>query len=124
MVDYKALRKSAENVESADELISLLEKEGIKISPEDAEKYYKALKRGGELGDDELDTVSGGGCYSSDGSLLTTIGYGCSHYEKDEEIGGVDGTCYTCRYWQKENSTGYIFVGASLKCTNPLNRRK
>lgn len=111
-------------LKSAQELRELLGKEGITISEEKAQKYYDAYKAHGEIGDDELDSVSGGGCYTKDGHLLTTVGYGCKFYEKEEDLGGVDGTCYCCKYWHRDNATGFTLVGSPLKCDHPKNIRK
>ena len=53
----------------------------------------------GELSDDELDNVAGGGCYSSGGRLKTTCGHRCKHYVDGPSTFGVKGTCCRCLYW-------------------------
>lgn len=112
------------DVKSAIQLRELLEKEGINISRETAEKYYDACKAEGEVGDDELSSVSGGACYTDDGYLLTTVAYGCKFFERDESMNGVDNTCYCCKYWHRQTGSGFVLVGAPLKCDHPGNRRK
>ena len=52
----------AKSAKSAEELLSLAKENGIEITEEEAGKYYAELHREGELSDDELDNVSGGGC--------------------------------------------------------------
>ena len=47
---------------SVEELIALAETNGFKLSKEKAEEYFESLNKGGELNDDELDSVSGGKC--------------------------------------------------------------
>ena len=54
-----AKAKSAKN---AEELLALAKAEGIALTEEEAAKYFADLHKEGELSDDELDNVSGGGC--------------------------------------------------------------
>ncbi len=60
----------AKQAKSAEELISLAEKENITLSKDDADALFSRLNSSGSLKDDELESVSGGGCgsSSSDGS--------------------------------------------------------
>ena len=51
--------KTAENFE---ELMEIAKKNGIEMTTGDAKAYYEKLNKVGELSDDELDNVSGGGC--------------------------------------------------------------
>ena len=55
--------------------------------------------KSGELTDDELDNVAGGGCYSNSGRLKTTSGYKCRHYQDGPSTYGTRGTCCRCKYW-------------------------
>ena len=52
----------AKTAKSAEELLALAKAEGIALSKEEATKYFADLHKEGELSDDELDNVSGGGC--------------------------------------------------------------
>lgn len=57
------LIEKAKNAHSAEELLILAEKENITLTKEQAEEYFARLNPTmGELADDELDAVSGGGC--------------------------------------------------------------
>ena len=59
----KDMIEKARMAESEVELAALAEKEGIELDGEKAEQYFKMLNdHSGEMADDELDNVSGGGC--------------------------------------------------------------
>ena len=62
MFDSKLLEKAKE-AKSADELVALANENGVVLTAKEAEVYYSQLNPvSGELSDDELDNVSGGGC--------------------------------------------------------------
>ena len=52
--------EKAKAAASAEELLGLAAKEGIELTPEDAEKYFAFLSGNCELADDDLAAVSGG----------------------------------------------------------------
>ena len=45
---------------SAEEILALARENGIKLTEEEAAKYFAALHKEGEIADEELDNVSGG----------------------------------------------------------------
>lgn len=47
---------------SAEELLALAKAEGVALTEEEAAKYFAEMHKEGELADDELDNVAGGGC--------------------------------------------------------------
>jgi len=56
-----AKAKQAKNVE---ELLTLAKESGVEMTAEQAQEYYTQLNpKSGELADDELDNVAGGGAY-------------------------------------------------------------
>ncbi len=60
------LLSQIKKAESVEELISFLKKNHIDITPEEASAYFDKLNpKSGEMDDDELDSVSGGGCSKS-----------------------------------------------------------
>lgn len=60
----------AKNCKSIDELMALAAENGIALTDEQAAEYYGKLQPPiGELSDDELDNVAGGGCGSSSGAM-------------------------------------------------------
>ena len=55
--------EAAKAAKSAAELIALANENGVKLTDEEAKTFFEQLNpKCGELDDDELDNVSGGGC--------------------------------------------------------------
>ena len=60
------LLEKAKLAKSAEELIALAKENGAQLSAEEANTYFTKLNsKTGELADDELDNVAGGGCTDS-----------------------------------------------------------
>ena len=75
------LIEKAKSAKTPEELMALAKENGIELTEESAAAYFDRLHpQTGELSDDELDNVAGGGCYSSGGRLKTTCGHKCRHY--------------------------------------------
>lgn len=109
-----------------EELLTLAKENGTELTEAEAASYFEQLHpKTGELSDEELDNVAGGGCYANDGALLTTIGYKCKLYEAaPDRAFGVKGTCHRCRYWDIGNASGNEAFGVPLKCLHPNHYRK
>ena len=122
-----------------EEIMTFAKENGEEISEESAKAYFEQLHpKTGELSDEELDNVAGGGCYSDNGRLETTCGYKCKHYEDGRSTFGVKGTCCRCKYWGVDPNA----ITASLwttvleaimkaveaaeprECFHPANRKK
>ena len=58
----KELLEKAKTAKTAEELLELAKTENIELTENEAEKYFAELHKNGELSDNELDNVSGGGC--------------------------------------------------------------
>ena len=58
----KELSEKAKQAKTAEELLSMAKAEHIELNAEQAAKAFAELKRSGELADEELDHVAGGGC--------------------------------------------------------------
>ncbi len=117
------LLKKAEEAESVDALLSLAKENKIELSKEKAEKIFTRLHNDGELGEDELSSVSGGGC-----SKLSVPKYAIGHYVKinGSRYNDLLGLC-DCKYncWIVK---GYNFdyIGRrqyELACANCGNQR-
>ena len=90
----------ARTAKSPEELLALAKENGIELTEETAKIYFDQLHpKTGELDDDELDNVAGGGCYSQGGRLKTTSGYRCKHFSQGQSSVGLKGTCAQCSYW-------------------------
>ena len=72
------LIEKAKTAKSTEELIALAKENGIELTEDKAEEYFERLNRSGELSDEELDNVSGGGCHTKvNGSKYTVVSSGC-----------------------------------------------
>lgn len=123
------LLEKAKQAKSAEEILALAKQNGMELTEEQAKAYYAQFHpTSGELSDDELDNVAGGGCHSRDGRLVVTNNYSCSNYEKnfkDFEINLIEeypeyaegqgpGWCMSCKHHTVEN-------GLWL-CNHPANK--
>ena len=58
----KELIEKAKTAKSAEELLAMAKAENIELTEEQAAKAFAELSKNGELSDEELDNVAGGGC--------------------------------------------------------------
>ncbi|MGN1100113.1 MAG: hypothetical protein ACI4S9_07175 [Christensenellales bacterium] len=58
----KELLEKAKTAKTVEELLALAKAENIEMSAEQAAKAFAEFNKTGELSDEELDNVSGGGC--------------------------------------------------------------
>ena len=119
--------EKARQANSPEELLALAKENGIELSEDKAKEYFERLNNSGELSDEELDNVSGGGCYYKDGRLVVTAFYLCKRYEckfcgikgyhfcKARNC-GAEPACMECKY--KTNK------GARMLCNHPLNYKR
>ena len=92
------LIERAREMQSPAELAALAEEKGETLSESEAERFYTLLHPPvGELSDDELDNVSGGGCHSRDGRLVVTVAHSCSKFRC--------ASCGNIRFWD-----GRVFI--------------
>ena len=62
----------AKQAKNPEELLALAKENGVELTEESAKAYFNQLNpKTGELSDDELDNVAGGGCQSNNGRLNT-----------------------------------------------------
>lgn len=129
----KELIAKAKETKTVGELLALAKENGVEFTAEEAETYFEQLHpKTGELSDEELDNVAGGGCYAPGGNLLTTIGHGCKYYEEGRKT-GAKGTCCRCKYWGNDPHNkgslwttivdGLMEVIAPRQCYHPANRK-
>ena len=60
----------AKHAKSPEELMALAKENGVELTEESAQAYFNQLNpKTGELADDELDNVAGGGCQKNSGHL-------------------------------------------------------
>ena len=58
----KELLEKARTANSAEELLAMAKAESVELTTEEAVQAFAKLNKNGELSDEELDNVSGGGC--------------------------------------------------------------
>ena len=78
MMNEEMIAKAKE-AKSVEELITLAKENGVELNEEEAKMYFEQLNaKKGELSDDELDVVSGGGCETKvDGKKYTVVSPAC-----------------------------------------------
>ena len=127
--------KAAKNPE---ELKAMAANEGWQMTDEEAASYFEELKeltgekKTGELSDDELDNVSGGGCYKDNRLVVTTFNW-CDEFVCKcggrgrilNELNESDsGTCKRCKKRVKCSHCKYCSYEKGLwLCNNPSKRK-
>ncbi len=128
------LLEKARAAKSPEEIIALAKENDVLLSEEEANAYFEQMNKTGELSDDELDSVAGGGCHSGDGRLVVTSLYSCKDFScvcgagNSVVLRGATQNmhyvctscsrargCDTCKYCSYEN-------GLWL-CSNPANNK-
>ena len=98
----KELIAKAKQAKTPEELMSLAKENSIEMTEESAKAYFEQLHpKTGELTDDELDNVAGGGCHNG-GRLVVSVMHYCDEWRcKDDgsqcDIDGVLVNCNTCK---------------------------
>ena len=125
----KELLAKAKNAKTPEELIALANENGMEMTEESAEAYYDLLHpQNGEISDDELDNVAGGGCHNG-GKLVVPVMHYCDEWRcKDDgsqcDIDGILVNCNTCRVAAYCFSCKYCSYEKGLwLCNNPVNMK-
>ncbi len=126
----EALAK-ARAAKTPDELMTLAKENGEELTEEAAKAYFAQLNpKTGELNDEELDNVSGGGCHTKDGRLVVTAVTTCSGFccKKDDgwRHGNIAGLpyCRTCGATANCSQCKYCTYEKGLwLCNNPERMR-
>ena len=117
----KELLKKAKTAKSAEELLEMAKTEKIELTAEEAAKAFAELNKTGELSDEELDNVAGGGCgdsnksgdtpkYSVGQRGCTCVGPNKVYYVIEEVLPKVDGTYqYRIRYEGNDDWVECVF---------------
>ncbi len=67
----------ARQASSSEEIMKIAEENDIEMCKEEAEMIYKQLHTSGEVSDEELESVAGGGCKGSGGLTIVTSACKC-----------------------------------------------
>lgn len=62
LMELEELMEKARQTNSPEELLALAKENNFPMNEENAKVYFEKLHKTGELSDDELDNVAGGGC--------------------------------------------------------------
>ncbi len=126
------LIESAKKAKSIEELLALAKENGFELSEEEAKAYYEQFHKTGEMSDDELDNVAGGGCYTKDGRMVTTVGNWCNNFVCKKcggnidmgSVSGSDRACGTCGGPVYCNTCKLCTYEKGLwLCNNPYNKK-
>lgn len=113
------LIEKAKEAKTAEEILAIAKENGMEMTEEDAKLYFEQLHPvKGELSDDELDNVSGGGCTTNGGYTTVTSELKCftGQYENNfwrAEYGMYmtnDSNASLRKTWEK-NCTGQYRCG-------------
>ena len=113
--------EKAKTAKSAEELLAMAKAEKVELTEEEAAKAFAELNKTGELSDEELDNVAGGGCgdsnksgdtpkYSVGQRGCTCVGPNKVYYVIEEVLPKVDGTYqYRIRYEGNDDWVECVF---------------
>jgi len=108
MMNEEMITKAKE-AKTVEELIALAKENGVELNEEDAKVYFEQFNaKKGELSDDELDAVAGGGCETKvDGKEYTVVTSPCK--------------CFTGQYLSNFK-IGYTTVETTVRHDNAVLR--
>ena len=131
----KELIAKAKQAKTPEELLCLAKENDEEMTEESAKAYFDLLHpKTGEMSDDELDNVSGGGCRGSDDRMITTLLYDCEHWKcKKDGSSAPTGSpgylrlpkCPKCKCIVRCSNCPYCSYEKGLwLCNHPANRGK
>lgn len=130
MNQNQELIKKVKAAKSPEELKSLAKENNMELTEEEAGAYYAQFHgKNGELSDDELDNVAGGGCHTDDGRLVVSALNLCSVWRCNHDGGecrkdGINSFCYVCNKLAYCNSCKFCSYENGLwLCNNPVRRK-
>ncbi len=120
---HKDLIQKAKNAGSPADIVKLAEENGVEITEESANAYFAQIHKNGELADDELADVAGGGCHHN-GKLVVSALHYCGDWlckecgqhqhndwhghrcdrETSQEKSNMVACCGSCKYCIYEDS--------------------
>ena len=104
----KELLEKAKTAKSAEELLEMAKAQHIELTEEQAAKAFEKLHKTGELSDEELDNVAGGGCGGNAAKgPRNNVG---DWVIVDVNYGGYRPTCKVISVWKSEAPPcGYMY---------------
>ena len=122
------LIEKAKQAKSPEELLTFAKENGTQLTAEEANTYFAKLNpKMGELTDDELDNVAGGGCHTKDGRMVVSAIHYCRGFickKCDCGLSGHETVCKRCRCEACCNGCKYCTYEKGLwLCNNPQNMK-
>lgn len=103
------LLEKARAAGSPEEILAIAKEHAVTLTAEEAQDYFLRHHKTGELSDDELDAVSGGGCSRTVGEQQYTVVTSCT-------------PCFTGQYWHLSNPNSFWYIfgcdGGCGRCGN------
>ncbi len=123
------LISKAKQAKTPEELIDIAKINNVELTAEEAKAYFNQLNKTGELNDDELNDVAGGGCHTKDGRLVVTMyhdcdGFICKNCGKGKKFGLYSNSCeggetlLACEYCKYCTYEKGLWL-----CNNPKNMK-
>ena len=126
----KELIAKAKQAKTPEELLCLAKENDEELTLDSAKAYFELLHpKTGEIADEELDNVAGGGCYKGDRLVVSAMNY-CDEWRcRDDgsqcDIYGVMVYCNTCGIGAFCNTCHYCTYEKGLwLCNNPARTKK
>jgi len=122
----KELIEKAKQAKSAEEILALAKGNGVSMTEEQAKAAYAQFHPvSGEISDDELENVAGGGCHAKDGRLVVSVNYSCPNWKVMMQEDPLTGIPYPISYaYPKCQNCKYRSIEHELwLCNNPANNK-
>ena len=126
----KELIAKAKTAETPEKLLEMAKANGEEMTEESAKAYFELLHpKTGEIADEELDNVAGGGCYKGDRLVVSVMNYcdewRCKTDGSQCDIYGAMVYCNTCGIGAFCNTCHYCTYEKGLwLCNNPARMKK
>ncbi len=118
----------AKECKSPEELLALAKENNIEMTEEEAKAKFAALNSEGELSENELDSVSGGGCESETLSMNRDpeVGEIFTYRVKKDNLFVPMEDCVVCgkHHHTLINREGNVFIGKCCSCGNDVQVSK
>ncbi len=117
------IMEKAKTAKSAEELLALAKENDYPLTEEEAKAYFEQMNKPGELSDNELENVAGGGCNDK---KPTAEGSWCEHFKcvhcgKDIDNCTCSGEAFTYTYRCCGKCKYVRYKNCKWWCTNPQN---
>ena len=111
------LISKAKQAKTPEELIDIAKINNVELNAEEAKAYFGQMNKTGELSDDELNDVAGGGCHTKDGRMVVSALHICDDFSGKRGIRRGD------EYAECSNCTYCTYEKGLWLCNNPKNMK-